>query len=186
MDCLTFTSKLIEFTAWPTASVLLVLLLRKEIKSLLPHVKKLKAGPVEAEFEREVTELQKETGTQPTSVPLPAGLTAERQMLFQLVQVNPRSAILEAWRGIEEAAARLVQEKALFVSDRDARSAFAVIRAIGNASLLSPEDFALYHDLRALRNQAAHATEFAPTTDAALSYIGLASRMRGALEQAAK
>ena len=186
MDWLTFISKLIEFTAWPVASVLLVLLLRQEIKALLPHVKKLKAGPVEAEFEREVKELQREASTQPAPVPLPEGLTAERQMLFQLVQVNPRSAILEAWRGIEEAALRLVQEKALYVSERDARSAFAVIRAIGSASLLSPDDFALYHDLRALRNQAAHATDFTPTTDAALSYIGLASRLRGALEQAAK
>lgn len=186
MDWLTFTSKLIEFTVWPIASVILVLLLRNEIKSLLPHVKKLKAGPVEAEFEREVKELLKETGTQPTLVPPPEGLTAERQMLFQLVQVNPRSAILDAWRGIEEAAVRLVQEKALYVSERDARSAFAVIRAIGSANLLSPEDFALYHDLRALRNQAAHATDFSPTTDAALSYIGLAGRLRGALEQAAK
>lgn len=186
MDWLTFVSKLIEVTAWPIASVLLVLLLRKEIRSLLPYVKKLKAGPVEAEFEREVEELQKETGAKAAPIPLPEGLTAERQILFQLVQVNPRSAILEAWRGIEEAAVRLVQEKGLYVSERDARSAFAVIRAIGSASLLSPEDFALYHDLRALRNQAAHATEFAPTTDAALSYIGLASRLRGALEQAAK
>ncbi len=107
-------------------------------------------------------------------------------MLFQLVQINPRSAIVEAWRGVEEAALCLVQSKGLYVCERDARSAFAVIRAIGSANVLSSEDLALYHDLRALRNQAAHATNFTPTTDAALSYVGLAGRLRGSLEQAAK
>lgn len=186
MDWLTFIAKLVEFLAWPVAAVVLVAVLRTELRQLLPHVKKLKAGPVEAEFEREVKELQKEVSAQPAPVPLPEGLTAERQMLFQLVQVNPRSAILEAWRGVEEAALRLVQSKGLYVSERDARSAFAVIRAIGSANVLSAEDFALYHDLRGLRNQAAHATDFTPTTDVALSYVGLASRLRGALEQAAK
>jgi len=186
MDWLTFIVKLVEFLAWPFAAVVLVLLLRTELRQLLPHVKRLKAGPVEAEFEREVKELQKEASGQPTPPSLTAGLTAERQMLFQLVQVNPRSAILEAWRGVEEAALGLVQAKGLYVSERDARSAFAVIRAIGSANVLSSEDFALYHDLRTLRNQAAHATDFAPTTDAAHSYVGLASRLRGSLEQAAK
>jgi len=186
MDWLTFIAKLVEFLAWPVAAVVLVAVLRTELRQLLPHVKKLKAGPVEAEFEREVKELQKEVSAQPAPVPLPEGLTAEWQMLFQLVQVNPRSAILEAWRGVEEAALRLVQSKGLYVSERDARSAFAVIRAIGSANVLSAEDFALYHDLRGLRNQAAHATDFTPTTDAALSYVGLASRLCGALEQAAK
>lgn len=186
MDCFTFVAKLVEFSAWPIAAVILVVMLRAELRQLLPHVKKLKAGPVEAEFEREVKQLQIEASTQPAPVALPEGLTAERQMLFQLVQVNPRSAILEAWRGVEEAAARLVQTKGLHVSEIDARSTFAVIRAIGNANILSSDDFALFHDLRTLRNQAAHATDFTPTTDAALSYISLASRLRASLEQAAK
>ena len=54
MDTLTFIAKLVEFLAWPTAAVIVVVLLRDELRRLLSLVKKLKAGPVEAEFEREV------------------------------------------------------------------------------------------------------------------------------------
>ena len=106
-------------------------------------------------------------------------------MLLQLVQVNPRSAVLEAWRGIEESAIRVVQKKALYVPERESHSPFAVIRVLNKENVLSAEEVALYHDLRSLRNQAAHAQDFSPTTDAALSYIELASGLRRALEVAA-
>jgi hypothetical protein len=186
MDILTFITKLTEFTAWPIAAIALVAMLRTEIKSLLPYVKKLKAGPVEAEFEREIKELEATAKAQPQLLPPPEGLTPERQMLLQLVQVNPRSAVLEAWRGIEESAIRVVQNKALYVPERESHSPLAVIRVLNKENVLSAEEVSLYHDLRTLRNQAAHAQDFLPTTDAAYSYIELASGLRRALEVAAK
>jgi hypothetical protein len=93
---------------------------------------------------------------------------------------------LEAWRSVEQAALHLVDQKALYVSERDAKSRFAVIRAIAKADFLTQEELALFHDLRSLRNQAAHATDFSPTTDASLNYVELAARLRVALERAAK
>ncbi len=186
MDTLTFITKLVEALAWPVATLALVLLLRKQIVDLLPYVKKLKAGPVEAEFEREVKELKATAEAQPQLLPPPEGLTPERQMLLQLVQVNPRSAVLEAWRGVEESSIRVIQNQAIYVPEREASSPLAIIRALNRESLLTNDEVALYHDLRSLRNQAAHADQFAPTTDAALNYIELASRLRQALERAAK
>ncbi|WP_157222008.1 hypothetical protein [Chromobacterium haemolyticum] len=186
MDTLTFITKLIEFTAWPIASVALVAMLRTEIKSLLPYVTKLKAGPIEAEFEREVKALEAVAMAQHQLLPPPEELTPERQMLLQLVHVNPRSAILEAWRSIEESAIRVIQNKALNAPERDSYSPLAVIRALYKANTLTAEEVSLYHDLRALRNQAAHAKNFSPTTDAALSYIELASGLKRTLDIAEK
>jgi hypothetical protein len=100
MDTLTFIAKLVEFLAWPSAAVILVLLLRGEIKGLFRYVKKVKAGPMEAEFEREVKELKATAEAQPQLLPPPEGATPEKQMLIQIVQINPRSAVLEAWRGV--------------------------------------------------------------------------------------
>jgi hypothetical protein len=186
MDALTFIAKLVEFLSWPSATVVLVLLLRGEIKDLFRYVKKLKAGPVEAEFEREVKELKATAEAQPQLLPPPEGATPERQMLLQLVQINPRSAVLEAWRGVEEASLRVIQNKGFYVPEREANSPLAVIRSLNKENVLSGEEIALYHDLRALRNQAAHSQDFSPTVDAALSYIELAGRLRRALEKAAQ
>jgi hypothetical protein len=186
MDALTFTAKLVEFLAWPLAAVVLVLLLRGEIKGLFRYLKKVKAGPVEAEFEREIQELKASAEAQPQLLPPAEGATPEKQLLLQLVQINPRSAVLEAWRGIEEASVRVIQNKATYVPEREARSPLAIIRALSKESVLSPEEIALYHDLRSLKNQASHSQDFSPTTDAALNYIELAGRLRQALERAAQ
>ena len=94
MDQLTFISNLVEFLAWPIASVLLVFLLRGEIKRLLPYIKRLKAGPLEAEFEREIKELKATAEAQPQLLPPPEGATPEKQMLLQLVQINPSVLVL--------------------------------------------------------------------------------------------
>lgn len=186
MDWLTFVEKLIGHLAWPVGAVIIIALLRNEIKQLLPFVKRLKAGPVEAEFERQVKELSATAELQPQLVPPPQHLSPEKQMLLQLVQLNPRSAILEAWRGVEAAAVRVVSDRAIYVPEREACSPFAVIRALTKESILSPEDLSLFHELRSLRNQAAHADDFSPTLDAALNFIELAGRLRAVLERAAQ
>ena len=52
MDFLAFIAKITEFTAWPLASVAMVVLLREQVGKSLPTLRKLKAGPIEAEFEQ--------------------------------------------------------------------------------------------------------------------------------------
>lgn len=51
MDWLTFISKLVDSLAWPVAGVLLGLIFRKKLLDLIPLLRKVKAGPLEAEFE---------------------------------------------------------------------------------------------------------------------------------------
>ena len=58
MDVLTFLTKLLEFGAWPAAGLAIILVLRKELQTLLPSIKKFKAGPVEVELERVVKEVE--------------------------------------------------------------------------------------------------------------------------------
>ena len=48
---LTFTSKAPEALAWPTVVLILGLVFRQKLLDLIPAIKKIKAGPVEAEFE---------------------------------------------------------------------------------------------------------------------------------------
>jgi len=137
MDTLTFIAKLVEFSAWPIASVAVILLLRKEIRRLLLLVRKLKAGPIEAEFEREVIELSESTKSLPAPPALPPSITLEKEALARLAKVNPRSAILEAWREVEASALRAVEQKNVSIPDRAIDSPAAAIRALAKENQLS-------------------------------------------------
>lgn len=58
MDCLTFISNLVSSLAWPIAIVVIVISMRAQIASLITNIKKLKAGSIEAEFEKLEQEVQ--------------------------------------------------------------------------------------------------------------------------------
>ncbi len=174
MDTLTFVSNLIASTAWPIATVCLVLILRKQITTLLPHVRKLKAGPVEAEFEREVKAIEAEVGTSPESGGSALPVAAPSDRLFNLAKISPRAAILEAWQSVEFTARRVIlQHSGSPVPDMS--SPLRVVRALSELDLLPPDDIGLFHDLRGLRNQATHAPDFGPSLDAVSRYLQLAA-----------
>lgn len=181
MDILTFITKLIDSLAWPVAAIVLIILLRKEIGSIIPFIKKLKVGPVEAEFDREVKELTKETENEIPAVK--TFLPTDRQgKLLQLSQINPRSAIIEAWQGIEFAATKALPDKALDFAIKE-RSPNATIRALTKFDVLNKFEISLLYDLRALRNQAVHDEQFDPSHEAVSNFIQLAAYLQSKLEQ---
>jgi hypothetical protein len=188
MDSLTFVAKLVEFLAWPTATVVLVSLLRDELRRLLSLVKKLKAGPVEAEFEREVIQLRESTPPAPPPTPAAPELAARKASLVRIAEVSPRSAILEAWREVEAATLRLAEIKPTGVSvpvpSQELKSPALAIRVVSRAELIPSDWIARYYELRELRNRAAHDHDFTPTLESAIAYIELASRLQARLEAA--
>ncbi len=182
MDSLTFVAELVKALAWPVVSLVMVLALRHEIKRLLPQVKRFKAGPLEAEFDREIRELARETEAQlspPAALP---SASPEREKLLQLAALNPRSAIIEAWHHVEFAARRVVEARNPAITARELQSSSALLRSLNRDEILSRDEVALFNDLRALRNQAVHVPDFAPAADSVLNYIDLALRLGGALE----
>ena len=58
MDILTFLSNMTGALAWPVTGFVIALVFRSELKTLVPLLRKLKAGPIEAEFEREIRALE--------------------------------------------------------------------------------------------------------------------------------
>lgn len=185
MDWLTFVSNLIASTAWPIVTVCLVLILRKQITALLPHVRKLKAGPVEAEFEREVKAIEAEVGTSQQSGVAATPAEAPSDRLFNLAKISPRAAILEAWQSVEFAARRVVLQRSGSPMP-DMSSPMRVVRALSELNVLPAEDIALFHDLRGLRNQATHAPDFEPSFDAVSRYLQLAEGLERRLEKRAE
>lgn len=181
MDTLTFISKLVEALSWPAVALIAVTLLRKELGALLALLKKVKAGPVEAEFEREINELKSVADAELPAVEQQAPATSSQNELEQLAQVNPRAAIIEAWRRLELAARRALARLGVTMNWRDAASPIAHARNLARNALLSQEELVLFNDLRNLRNMSVHAENFSPTLEAALSYIEVASRVQQTL-----
>lgn len=53
MDWLTFAAAIVKAVAWPATALLIVLLLRMPIRELIPRLRTLRIGPVEASVARE-------------------------------------------------------------------------------------------------------------------------------------
>ena len=185
MDWLTFFSKLIEALAWPVATIVLVVLLRDEIAKLAPFLKKFKAGPLEAEFEREVKELKEikeATPVQVKTTEIRAADTASKNFLVQLSELHPRSAILESWVRVEAAARAVLAATSVSVSKPGYLQAARLAEPLAQKEVLNQGQVTLFHELRHLRNQVAHAQGFEPTQESASSYIDLAVFLQGILE----
>ena len=184
MDWLTFTSKLIEALAWPIATVAMVALLRKQIAAALPLVKRLKAGPVEAEFEREVRELAESAQAAPPAAPAEPAQVGFKSELYKLAQVSPRAAILEAWLAVEAAAIAAVRTRSPSTVS-DARKPVLLATMLSQNEVLAQGQLAIFQELRSLRNQVVHVSDFYPTLEAVSNYIELATYLKGWLEASA-
>lgn len=186
MDTLSFLANIIEHLAWPTSTVVVVLLVRKELKTLLSLVRRVKAGPVEAEFEREVAALAaKEPEAKDANQTIVAN-RPERLALFQIAEASPRAAIMDAWANIERSVGHAVSRTALYVPEREAAHPSAAFRALANAKLLEPDWITRYYELRGLRNRAAHDEETTPSRESAYAFIELSFRLIALLESISK
>ncbi|KWS17192.1 hypothetical protein AL064_26055 [Pseudomonas syringae pv. syringae] len=183
MDVFTFISELIKALAWPAVAVAALVLLKPELKALAPFLKKLKAGPVEAEFERDVNKLKEMVDKPAHPVPpLSADVTASKEFLFQLAALHPRSAIQESWVRVE-AAARAALARSSANPAKSYITAARLAQELSGVGALSETQVTLYHELRRLRNDAAHAVGAEPTQDSVHSYIELATDLQSHLEK---
>jgi hypothetical protein len=185
MDWLTFFAKTFDALAWPVTAIVLTCLLRPEIGKLAPHIKKLKAGPIEAEFEREVQSLQA-AAAKDVSTSKPSPDTASKAFLLQLAELHSRSAILEAWVRLEAAARAVLVAKQPAGTLVTYKPASHLAAELLRLSLITQGQASLFEELRRLRNEAAHSVELHPSLLSVASYIDLSSSLQALLEQAGK
>ena len=190
MDILTFIAKALEALAWPFSAIVLVVLLRKELRALLPFVKKLKAGPIEAEFDRDTREIQKSIQTDALEKSTEVKSAPSKALLLQLAEIHPRSAVLEAWLRVEAAAKVALDKKTgpvlASTASGNRRSIVNLAEALRRNEILHEGQLNIFHELRNLRNEVVHVQGFSPTQEAVARYIDAASYLQWWLEEAAK
>lgn len=167
-------AKILSSIAWPIATVVIAYHFKKELAALLNRLKKFKAGSAEAEFAELLrnAEAAADTGIETT-----ANTQSISPSTIESAAENPRGSILSAWLEVEAAIFKLYDVKGLNRPTRHASSARSVVplmREIQKAGLLDTVHVGLFHDLRALRNEAAHTLEFDPPAESVIRYIQLA------------
>ena len=178
MDVLTFIAAIVKALAWPVAAIVIACLFRKQLRALIERIRKGKIGPAEFEFEQEVKGLV-EQAPAPLQLPTPTATPT-----VALATNNPRAAILEAWLRVESSAHRLSYYSGV-TPPSVPRNTINILRSLSSSGLLSSEDVALFNELRGLRNQAVHDTDFSPSLDSAIQYIQLADGLQDRLNRAA-
>lgn len=175
MDWLTFVSKVVDSLAWPVAGVLLGLIFRKKLLHLIPLLRKVKAGPLEAEFEiatkhvlestvdlapKQSTPEIAQAGAKP-SVEDPAAkwLTARSE---------PTATIIEGWSTLDGELHKLGRQTGLVVDPLESQQ--KVYNSILSSDVLPVRTRQLIQSLRQLRNQVAHANVI-PTPESAQDYL---------------
>lgn len=176
MDLLTFIAELVKALGWPVAVVIIVLVLRRPIAALIPLLQRLKYKDLELEFGRAVEEIKAEAVHElPPSTTHKALPTGTEERITKLAEISPRAAVLEAWRTVENLLMQIAQRR-LPPDEGGKLIPYKTISLLERDETLSPGLGSLLRDLRGLRNQAAHAPDFALSLESALEYASLAER----------
>lgn len=177
MDWLTFVSKLIDSLAWPLVALVLGLIFRKKLFDLIPAIRKLKAGPLEAEFELAAKEIRvsaaeagaKSEATKAGELGTPRE-EGRKEIVESLLSArsDPAGMILEGWSKVDGELFRLGHQLGDIADPLT--STTKVYESVMSSGVLPFETIRLVRELRDLRNKVAH-VKVVPTSDAAQDYI---------------
>ena len=184
MSWLSFIAEIIKAVAWPLTVLGIFLVLRRPLTNLIPVLGRLKFKDFELDFGRRLAEVRADAETLPAArvgKPLPAG----DDSLFHLAATAPRAAILEAWIRLEAAALAAARRKGSTEPVSRVRSPTRLIEALEEFGVIDARQAAVFHELRSLRNSAAHALGFEPAPDSARDYVRLAARLEQSLDERA-
>lgn len=163
--------------AWPVAVIWIAHLFRSELRSLIHRVSLLKYKDIEAKFETglaeaEAREVEIENNL-PPALPSPE-ISSKLAILRRIADTSPRAAIMEAWVLVEESAG-----KSGFIQGATTPRVnphLSVDELVNQGKLPKGSD-TLLDQMRKLRNQAVHLSDFNLSQDEADRYLKLAARM---------
>jgi hypothetical protein len=173
MSILQFIASLASSLAWPLVVLAIAVLFRVKIAELLSGgITRLKAGPIEVEWERTLSEARVELD-QPGVLSLdtaevPGPVSKE---LADLARVSPVAAVIEGYARVE----RALQESLADVDD-DAKlrvGGAGLARLAAQHGRINDETARAIEGLTVLRNLAAHGRAGGTTSDRATDYLAL-------------
>ena len=180
MDALTFTAEAIKALSWPTAVVLVALMVRKPVIELLPFLRRLKYKEIELEFSKELAQLKSDVkASEPTTnqVSVAPAPSASNNRLLNIASISTSAAILEAWSELESASVAVASSFWAQTPSDAIKNYSRLGEYLLQCKVIDEKQLVIFNQLRALRNKAAHAVDLNLSEEAARTYIELATSL---------
>ncbi len=152
----------------------IVFVFRAEIGTLLsPRMRRLKAGPFEVEWDRQLSEVTVELdqlGVSPPLEGLPRGPLSEE--LADVARVSPTAAVMEAYSRVESQLRLQLEAAGAPIGDLRIGAA-GLARLAAREGLITEETARAVEGISVLRNLAAHGRAGEVTEERAMDYLAL-------------
>ena len=131
--------EVIDSLAWPAVTLIIVLLLRTELRELALRLTHLKHKDTELRFRETVDELQAQV-LRSSEPPLLTSQAIDEPLdpLLEIAAIAPRAAIMEAWAEIEQASVRAVQRLGISV-DPNLRTPIDLFQCLASTTSIQRE-----------------------------------------------
>jgi hypothetical protein len=178
-----FIASLVNSLAWPAAVAVVAVTFRRQIGALLSSsLKRLKAGPVEFEFDRVIASAEANLGLEAGT----AATAETRQFsavgdLAPIAQASPTAAVLEAHSRLEHELRQLTNDVRT-EGDRP-QGAVGLARLALEHGLITPETESAIVGVTTLRNLTAHGRQADVSVERAMDYLALVDGALYALRQ---
>jgi hypothetical protein len=176
---LTFIASLVQSLAWPAGVVALGIVFRRPIGVALSRgIRRLRIGPVEAEFDHQIAEVRQELrqemrrSPEPTDAKIPDLDSLASSNLNRLVDASPEAAVTSAYAQIEARLVELLDEAG--APTYTAAGGPALARLARRHELISDETLSAVDGLSVMRNLAVHSPSGEIGRQRAREYLALA------------
>jgi hypothetical protein len=178
MDWLQFFASIIGSTAWPIGLVICVLLLRRELVSLLGRLRRFKYGDAEAEFGEKLEEAAQEIAELPA--PAHRALRQESTKPRDVEDFSNNSAVFVSWLEVESAILNLARKAKVLRTNMPASIAADILL---KKELIDYPTYRAIRELMNLRNIAVHPSNARLISkEEADRFKSLADKVAGILE----
>jgi hypothetical protein len=179
--------QLVSALAWPVTVIIIALLFRHEVRHTASRLSSLSYKSLKADFEQDLSNLEKDVKELAPKEPVAKANRIEEdkdavnsyERLKRIADISPRAAIMEAWRDIEVTTKKVAD--AYGVSTQGQIAGVRAINELVQLHLLPDSVTSVYEQMRRLRSRAAHAADFAISSEEAERYIDTAYRFHNTL-----
>jgi hypothetical protein len=183
MNGLQFIASLVRSLAWPLAIIAIALIFQKQLRQLASRpMRRLKAGPLEVEFDRLLSEVEVSVEAPPKTA-LVTGKRSENALIEALevmATTSPSAAVMNAHAIVEQELRSLISSPIASVSNM---SMGQLLRLALDQSAITPETAKAVEGITVMRNLAAHGGANEVTSERARDYLALVDSVLYSLQQ---